>query len=470
MKDHLGPDRSSSSGPGPDRPGPHVLIVGGGASGVLAAAHILRGDPMARVTLVEPRERIGLGLAYSTSDQNHLLNVRAGNMSALADDPRHFLDWLAEKGQDSSPDRFVSRQLYGEYLADLLSSWRGQRPARFRRVHGICVGLTENPSGIVATFDDGTVQLADHAILATGHSLPSPTEDRAIQPAWDPIPTLPSDASVLILGTGLTMVDQVLSLLDTGFEGRILAISRRGLLPRPHRPTAPLRLGPQDIPFGAPMSALCRWLRSLAREAERKGGTWRDAMDGVRPFVRRIWRSLPPVERARFLRHGQRWWDIHRHRMPPCSEARLLTAMADGQLALLKGDVLQVDRTGAGIVARYRPYRGATAETIRATLAIDARGLRGRPSDSPLLARLIDQGTARMDSLGIGLDISNEGSIIRADGTASTRLSAIGPISRAAFWEITAIPDIRDQAASQTRRIVPREQCDALTNNEKSSG
>lgn len=453
MKDHPGPERSSSVS-GPDRPGPHVLIVGGGASGVLAAAHILRSDPMARVTLVEPRDRIGLGLAYSTPDQNHLLNVRAGNMSALSDDPRHFLDWLAAKGEDSSPDRFVTRRLYGEYLADLLSHWRADRPARFRRVHGICTGLTDGPSGLVATFDDGTVQLADHAILATGHSLPRPASDRAIQPAWDPIPALSPDAAVLILGTGLTMVDQVLSLLDAGFEGRILAISRRGLLPRAHRPTTPLRIGPQDIPFGAPTSALCRWLRALAREAERKGGTWRDAMDAVRPFVRRIWRSLPPVERARFLRHGQRWWDIHRHRMPPSSEARLLAAMADGQLILVKGEVLRVERGATGILAHYRPYRDARSETIPATLAIDARGLRGRPGDSPLLARLIDQGTARMDPLGIGLDVADDAALLRADGTRSARLSAIGPVSRAAFWEITAIPDIRDQAAALAGRIV----------------
>lgn len=452
MKDHPGPDRSSSV-TGPDRPGPHVLIVGGGASGVLAAAHLLRSDPQARVTLVEPRDRIGLGLAYSTPDQNHLLNVRAGNMSALADDPRHFLDWLGTKGHDAAPDSFVSRRIYGEYLADLLSVWRRGRPARFRRAHGICTGLTEGPLGIVATFDDGTVQLADHAILATGHSQPRPADDSAIQPAWDPIPTLSPDASVLILGTGLTMVDQVLSLLDAGFEGRITAISRRGLLPRAHRPTTPLRLGPQDIPFGAPTSALCRWLRTLVRGAERNGGTWRDAMDAVRPYVRRIWRSLPPVERARFLRHGQRWWDIHRHRMPPGSEARLLAAMADGQLVLLKGDVQRVDRSVTGILATYRPYRDATTCTLTASLAIDARGLRGRPADSPLLAGLLHEGIARMDTLGIGLDIANDGSVIRADGTRSPRLSAIGPVSRAAFWEITSIPDIRDEAAALAGRI-----------------
>jgi uncharacterized NAD(P)/FAD-binding protein YdhS len=423
---------------------------------VLAAAQILRSDPLARVTLVEPRDRIGLGLAYSTPDRNHLLNVRAGNMSALADDPRHFLDWLATQGQDAAPDRFVSRHVYGEYLSDLLSTWREESPVRFRRVRGICTGLAEGPTGIIATFDDGTVQLADHAILATGHSLPLPAEDRAIQSAWDPVPVLPPEASVLILGTGLTMVDQALSLLDVGFQGAILAISRRGLLPCAHRSTTPLRIGPQDIPFGAPLSALCRWLRTLAREAEGKGGTWRDAMDAVRPYVQRIWRSLPPTERARFLRHGQRWWDIHRHRMPPDSETRLRADIADGQLVLVRGEILQVERTATGIIARLRPYRQGRTETLSATLAIDARGLRAHPTDSPLLAKMLDQGIARMDPLGIGigLDIANDGSVVRGDGTPSFRLSAIGPVSRAAFWETTAIPDIREQAAALSQRIV----------------
>lgn len=180
MKDTPGPEAPSSVD-GPKRPGPHVLIVGGGASGVLAAAHILRTDDRACVTLVEPRNRIGLGLAYSTSNKNHLLNVRAANMSAFADDPGHFLGWLARNGHQNGPDCFVSRQVYGEYLADLSSGWRHARPARFRRVVGICTDLTESPSGVVAHLEDDTVQLADCAMLATGHALPQPAGDAAIR-------------------------------------------------------------------------------------------------------------------------------------------------------------------------------------------------------------------------------------------------------------------------------------------------
>lgn len=452
MKDHPIPPPE----PQPPRAnGPHILVIGGGASGVLAASHILRADPAARVTLVEPRDRIGLGLAYSTPDPNHLLNVRARNMSALEQDPVHLLDWLAQQGLPADPDSFVTRRLYGRYLADLLSPWREARPARFRRVCAACIGLTETARGIVARLDDGTVQMADHAILATGHTLPRPPEGSGLGAAWDPLPALAPGSTVVILGTGLTMVDQVLSLLDAGFTGRITALSRRGLLPQAHEPGTPLRLGPQDIPFAAPLSVLSAWLRALSRNAEQQGGTWRDAIDGLRPHISRLWRSLPPVERARFLRHAQRWWDIHRHRMPPQSASRIQAALASGQLVVQRGAVVRVTGgTGQGVSVQFRPYQTQDCRTLNATLAIDARGQRCHPAQSPLLARLIDLGLARIDPLGIGLDITAESEIVAQDGTPSRRLSAIGPVSRAAFWEITAIPDIRKQAAALARRLV----------------
>src|ERR1700680_3164424 len=75
--------------------GRHVVIVGGGASGVLLACHLLRSlSENIRVTLIERNPAIGRGIAYSTVDPAHLLNVRAANMSAFADDPDHFWQWL----------------------------------------------------------------------------------------------------------------------------------------------------------------------------------------------------------------------------------------------------------------------------------------------------------------------------------------------------------------------------------------
>ncbi|MFD1810193.1 FAD/NAD(P)-binding protein [Gemmobacter lanyuensis] len=152
--------------------GPACADRGGGASGVLAAAHLLRAAPSAHVTVVEPNDRLGAGLAYATADRTHLLNVCAGRMSALADDPGHFLGWLARQGQDDDAGRFVPRRVYGAYLADLLTPWRTTRQPRVRHIRSVCVDLAAGPQGITATLADGSTLCADHAILATGHTLP----------------------------------------------------------------------------------------------------------------------------------------------------------------------------------------------------------------------------------------------------------------------------------------------------------
>jgi uncharacterized NAD(P)/FAD-binding protein YdhS len=74
----------------------HAIIIGGGASGVLLACQLLRlGNSGFRVTLIERRPEIGRGLAYHTGNPDHLLNVRAANMSALPEDPDHFWRWLS---------------------------------------------------------------------------------------------------------------------------------------------------------------------------------------------------------------------------------------------------------------------------------------------------------------------------------------------------------------------------------------
>lgn len=446
MKDH--PDCVPN--PPSARPacrGPHVLIVGGGASGVLAAAHLLRAAPSAHVTVVEPNDRLGAGLAYATADRTHLLNVCAGRMSALADDPGHFLGWLARQGQDDDAGRFVPRRVYGAYLADLLTPWRTTRQPRVRHIRSVCVDLAAGPQGITATLADGSTLCADHAILATGHTLP-----QAVAQVDPPAPSATAEATpqgerVLILGTGLTMVDHVLSLLDQGFCGQITAVSRRGLLPMAHRPATALPLAAGDIPIGLPVSRLCRWLRDLARLAEHRGGTWRDAMEALRPQTQRIWRNMSEAERARFLRHGQRWWDIHRHRMPPSSELRLWAALDSGQLGIVRAEVVSVGELAGGVTALIRPFGGSELEVLRADRVLDARGLRWNPSLSPLLAQLLAQGTIRVGPLGLGLDLSAESAVIGADGRSSDRIWSIGPPARAAFWEITAIPDIREQAA-----------------------
>lgn len=430
---------------------PHVIIIGGGASGVLLAVQLLsRRDGNFFVSIVEPRPRVGLGLAYSTRDDDHLLNTRAQHMSALADQPGHFLAWLARNDLFADPDAFVSRSIYGRYLAGLLAPWQqGEDKRRLRLVTATCTALGEHMDGVVAHLDNGTVLIGELAVLATGHTAPAAVPGSALTDPWTaPAPIDPGD-TVAILGTGLSMVDHVLTLLNAGHSGPILALSRRGLLPRDHAPTRPLTLRLEDLPLGATASATLRWMRGLARLAEAPGGTWRDAVDGIRPHVRRLWRSLPQAERARFLRHAAPWWDVHRHRIPPASARRLTEALASGQLTILRGAHVAASPAGGAIDLTWRPYRQREPQVLRVARVIDCRGLRGDPAAtaSPVIRDLLGRGAARVDPLRLGLDTDSDGRLKRQDGSTAWRIRAIGPVTRAAFWEITAIPDIREQAA-----------------------
>jgi uncharacterized NAD(P)/FAD-binding protein YdhS len=132
---------------------------------------------------------------------------------------------------------------------------------------------------------------------------------------------------VLILGTGLTMADYVLSLLRDDHRGPIIAMSRLGLLAKSHRRVPPMRIENTEIPFGASISQLLRWFRGRVRAHVAEGGDWRSAIDGLRPYTQRLWRDLPLASKRRFLEHARAWWDVHRHRMAPEAEARITHAV-----------------------------------------------------------------------------------------------------------------------------------------------
>lgn len=437
-----------------------ILIIGGGASGVLMAAQLLRhpGGGL-EVALIERREILGCGVAYSTTDPSHLLNTRVSNMSAFPDDPGHFLHWLETTGE-AAPDAlgFVSRGLYGRYLADVLTPWR-QPGGRLRCLRGECLRLEEPAGGGVrAHLADGRVAEGDIAILATGHSLPGTARDDVLHQPWGGTPIGDAQGRVLIIGSGLTMVDQVLSLLASGHRGEIVALSRRGLLPQPHELTTPIVIAPEDLPLGQGAAGMMRWLRQRVRQHQAAGGDWRDVVDGIRPHMQRLWRDLPVASRRSFLRHACAWWEVHRHRMPPDTYQAVQGALARGQLTLLRGAYRDAWRDDGGQVYARVHKRGVPgALDLAVARIIDCRGIRRDPQAhaTPLIANLLLTGRGRIDPLRLGLDIGPGCAVLGSDGQPSSRIFAIGPASRAAFWEITAIPDIREQVAQLARALTP---------------
>lgn len=432
----------------------HIVIVGGGASGMIAAAHLLSSESSDfRVTLIEARFEPGRGVAYSTTDADHLLNTRVIQMSAYPEQPEHLLNWLqgqpgfeAVTGQD-----FISRMAYGDYLVNLCNQWKNT--PRFAILQD--EALAFDPSNMGITLASGAVLNPDLVILATGHALPEADPQGLITSAWEFSDRPEPEAQVVIIGTGLSMVDQALSLLNKGHRGPILALSRRGLMPLPHAPSKPIALTLEDLPLTS-ASALLHDLRARARAAEAAGGTWRDVLDAIRPFVAAIWQAWPQAERARFLRHGASLWEVHRHRIPDASHARLQEAIRSGQLRIEKAAFRRARRTEQGLCAEVRRRSSAAPELIPAALLIDCRGIKRDPraNASPIFADLYAQGLARVDALNLGPDTTPEGVILTQSGEALPGVVALGPPTRPALWEITAIPDIRVQAQALARSVI----------------
>ena len=436
-----------------------IAIVGGGATGVLTAAHLARrAREQTEIIVIEPAERLGRGVAYSTDDPQHLLNVRASNMSAFGNDAAHFLDWLQDRnyGAPAQPYSFVSRKIYGDYVSDVADE--ALQMGRISHLRDTCVEMSEAPSLALLRLASGATLGADQVVLATGHDEKPRIAGIAARQPWDPtsLSGLAPEAPLLIVGAGLTMVDMVLSLDRRGHEGPITAVSRRGLLPSAHRQVVARSLVGVDIPFGAELSHLLRWLRRFAGQCAVGGANWRSAIDALRPHTQRLWRAMTPEQRRRFLRHGRAFWDVHRHRMAPEAETRLDALRRSGRLRVVAGRVLNAADLGDRISATLRLRGSARPTSIEVARVIDCTGMADDPSRSrnPLICSLLAGGLARLDPLGIGLDVAEDFSLIDASGAPSPRIKVVGPLARAAFWECVAIPDIRAQAQGLAEQLI----------------
>ena len=446
---------------------PSVTIVGGGASGVLLAAHLLR-DPETdiRVTLIERRGQFGQGVAYSARSRDHLVNVPASGMSAFADDPEHFWRWLQAKNYPApqGPWVFAPRRLYGAYLGDVLAAAGQSRPGRLVILTEEVTAIEQTRFGVETVLANGTSVMSHHAVLAVGHETqPARGRGLAVTVGSDRDTPLDRDAEVMILGSGLSMVDAWLTLAQAEHRGPILVVSRNGFLPKVHRNTTPLSIDAADVPFGTSLHYLLAWFRDLVATTIAEGGDWRQVVDGLRPYNQRLWQSWSLHTKRQFLRHLRPWWNIHRHRLPPDLHQRMTRAVATGQVRLIAGNFTGITRNGSSVRATIRPRGTNDRQTLDVARVYDCGGVSVDvgASSNPVIRDLVATGRARPDSLHIGLDVSDDCAVIDANGAVSSRLLVAGPLTRGKFFEIEAIPDIRVQCARIAKRLLEAKLQDA---------
>jgi len=447
-----------------------ILIVGAGFSGTVIAARLIRlvENVQTQIYLVNGGGRIARGMAYGTQSRNHVLNVPAGNMSAFEDDQEHFLRYAQEIDSTITASSFVSRRIYGDYLEWTLSEAERNMPAccKLERIYQNVnnIQYIDDDGSAIAVLDNGEQILANHIVLALGHfnssQLPIPMDQlsadpRFISDPWDHarMDMIPSRASVLLLGTGLTAVDTAMTLLSRNPDRIITAISRRGLIPQSHRHSAgkPEGFGSEAI-WGAAetVRVQLKEFRRYCRVLKENGRDWREGFALLRPVTAKIWQSYSEKERRRFLRHVQPYWDTHRHRLAPSIAELFSNALANGSVRALAGRVLGFNITDKDIQDNQieisiNPRGLKASQSLLTHYVINCTGPCANPkiAKNDLVKKLLSVGMIRSDKLGLGIDVSSNYAVIDREGDESKILFYIGPWLKADYWEATAVPDLR---------------------------
>lgn len=453
-----------------------IAIIGAGFCGTLTAAHVLRADPAARVILIERSGRFGPGLAYSTPSAVHFLNVPAGNMSAFDDDPGHFLRWAQERDPHATTGSFLPRGIYGQYLKSVLAAERSRASGhdsagRLREVHGEAASVECNASGATVVLASGDKIAADRVVLAVGNECPAippgASPDLSAHPGyignpWNPgaLDRILPDQPVFIVGTGLTMMDVVMSLAAGDHEGKILAISRHGLLSRPHRsPSRPPahRDAPASLrSWDGSARGLLRSLRTAVQQSAVRGTDWRDVVSSIRGITPELWKRMDVSERTRFLARLRSYWDVVRHRAAPETAAAVADLIAARRLSVRSGRIISIKPAERVIEVTFRPRGSARPQVFRAASVINCLGPNSdvQKTQDPFMAHLVRSGLIVRDQHGLGVETSDDGFAIGSDGSPNPAWLVIGPQRRSQSWENTAVPELRRQASQVAKAAV----------------
>jgi uncharacterized NAD(P)/FAD-binding protein YdhS len=449
-----------------EKPPYDAIVVGGGFSGTMVAVHLAeQGGDNIRVALVERGAQPGRGVAYGTTDSRHLLNVPAAKMGAYPHDISHFYRWLRAHPAEAraagtartEPGTFASRHLYGDYLRSILERALRERPGRIDVVRGEAIGINTRED------DSFTVELAGKlalqgrsVVLAFGNFKPAPLrgipdglKDRFLDDPYAPETRriLAEDGDVLIVGSGLTSLDLLVSLEMTKTAGTIHVLSRHGLFPRHHEvaPEVPLFLDPAALP--RTVREAFRLVRREIAAAAGDGIGWRAVVDALRPVLQKIWSGWDDRERWRFLRHLHGYWDVHRHRCAPEIISVKEQMEAKGRLVCHAGRMRFGEGNG-GVEVRYRPRGGGEERAFTVRYVLNCTGPQadyGRIAD-PLVRGLVERGLLVPDAFRMGIATDDRYRLLNVAGVPTPGLYTLGSTLRGKLYESIAVPELRDQA------------------------
>lgn len=444
-----------------------IIIIGGGFSGTMLAIqlHLQNEELPLKIRIVENRATVSHGIAYSTDKDFHLLNVRAGRMSAFPNKPDHFVQWLEENKIPLSASGHMPRKIYGRYLKDLLDSILKAHSSYtdIEIIRDEATDLEIENRKVQVMLQSGKSIQADKVALALGNYSPAALSIFSDEPPLNYCPDpwtcnyldrIKSNDTVLIVGTGLTMVDTCMSLSDNLHKGKIICLSTHGYIPFADSVNGPYPAFYDELKDEKSVLKIYAVIKKHIANALNRGIDWRSVVDSLRPYTASIWNLLPEKEKGIFMKHLYRIWNVSRHRIPPASDEVIWSMKRSGQLKIIAGKLTRVQSANKALNLEYTTKSSRRPENISADFVINCTGpqMNYQKIAHPLVQNLLEKNYIYPGPLNIGIDAQADGKILseRSGGTLYT----LGPPLTGVLMESTAVPEIRKQAHSLAQKII----------------
>lgn len=436
----------------------------------MAAVNLARfSDEPIRVVLINAMRPFGRGTAYGTTRREHLLNVAARNMSAFPDYPSHFFDWLRSRSEfgdiadNDLREMFVPRMVYGDYVRSLAETHLRPVHSRFNLEFEIIEEEAtdiqwEDSDNVTVILSNGQTVPANTVLLATGNqppgSLPSRAplafDQRYCADPWNPefFKRLPPHGSeIVILGSGLTMVDVIITLETIGWQGKVTSISRNGMLPQSHfRGIAYPDYLPDDVSETS-LDDLVSLVEQQCQRLTRMSQNPAIAVDKLRPHTQKLWRGLSTEDKEAFLRQYGARWNVTRHRIAQSIHSTLTDRLDSGSLQVIPGTIESLTTTEKSIDVHYRGGQGEEC-VLSGNFVVNCTGPQSRFSKSniPLFENLLARSVISVDDMDMGIRVDDDFAVLGKQRSPVGNMFAIGPLLKGTLWETTAVPELRSQA------------------------
>ena len=429
-----------------------IAIIGGGISGTLTVLNCIKQSkkPIS-IIWFDTHNNFCKGYAYSTIEEGHLLNVRANNMSIFFDEPTHFTQWLNQHYPHYNPTDFVPRKIFGEYVNDIFENTKKTNQLVF---------ITQLAEEVISIdkLDDSfelktkNTYLVQKLVLAFGNFLPPHpksissdyiSSENYFQNAFHPSLThkILNKNNITIIGSGLTMIDVVISLSKNKYKGLIHIISPHAYVPDVHHENA----FPSVSPFIEEkkiysLSEILSIVNKQLKIAKNQGLNPHSIIDVMRPYFQNIWVNFSIDEKHQFLRHLRHKWGVARHRAPMQSMIVFQELISNNKIGLIKGRVFDIKYSEKNFVIFYSNSQ-QSSQTLKTDLIINCTGPEADYTKikMPLIQNLLKNQIITPNFIKYGINAQKDGQI-------SQNVYTLGPPLKGVLWESTAVPEISAQA------------------------